>query len=378
MLPDKMVCRLGLFALISILFIIPAPAMDKSAVLSNLDKFALSKEKDPPDFIKSLAEQLEKSPKGTAALIIVKLKTPDATEKQLAAYIWALGLIKDPVAVVPMIEIYRQSKSELVQGNCLRSLALTGGKTAGDFLISVLDATTDKNMRFNLINLLAQMQYEAAMPATMEVLQQDPKKFHRLMILIFCKMGDKSVPFLTSKIGDSNIDVRINVVNLLGRWLIAPEAALPLQRQYRSEQDIRVRGLILCALERIIPDVAEMKSVFEQIAAVEKDQNLLNYARSTLANIGLMEAALAAYAKKKQCSQFLFQCAYEQLFKSAGQNGNYELLAIYSAAKDVPMLKKLREKILTRNSDEAFADFQKVNDIIMRDRMIKEKKTVKP
>ena len=165
MLLDKMVCRLGIFAFISILFLIPVQAMDTSATLSNLDKFALSKEKDPPDFIKLLAEQLEKSPKGTAALIIVKLKTPDATEKQLAAYIWALGLIKDPVAVVPMIEMYRQSKSELVQGNCLRSLALTGGKTSGDFLISVLDATADKDMRFNLINLLAQMQYEAAMPA---------------------------------------------------------------------------------------------------------------------------------------------------------------------------------------------------------------------
>ena len=371
MLSGKTICRLGIFVILMVLFIIPVPAQDTAAVLSNLDKFALSKEKDSLDFIKSLAEQLEKSPKGTASLILAKLKTPNAVEKQLAAYIWALGVIRDPVAVVPLIEMYRQNKSELVQGNCLRSLALIGGKPAGDFLLSVLDETTDKDMRFNLINLLAQMQYEAALPATMEILQLDPKKYCRLVIFIFCKMGDKAVPFLLSKINDSSVDVRINVVNVLGKCLIAPEAAQPLLNQYWQEQDIRVRGLILCALERILPDVAAMKLVFEQIAAAEKDEHLLSYARVTLANIGLIETSLAAYAKKKQYSQFLFERDYDKLFSSAGKNGNYELLAVYSTAKDEPVLKKLREKIITRNSDDAISDFQKVNDIIMRNRMMK-------
>ncbi len=371
MLCDKIICRSGIFIIIMTLFTAMCQAQEISVALSNLDKFALSKEKDSVDFIKSIAEQLEKSPKGTASLILVKLKTPNATEKQLAAYIWALGVIKDPVALAPVMEIYRQCNSELVQGNCLRTAALIGGKTAGDFLMSVLNKTTDKDMRFSIMNLLAQMQHDAVLPATVEVLQQDPKKYYWQVILIFCKMGDNAVPFLMSKISDSDTNVRINVVNVLGKWLIAPEAAQPLQDQYTREQDLRVRGLILCALERISPDVAKMKSVLEQIAAAEKDENLLNYARVTLANIGLIEASLASYAKKKQISPFFFERDYAELFKSTGKNGSYELLEIYSTVKDEPMLKKLREKILTRDSDETFNDFQKVNDIITRNRMMR-------
>ena len=371
MLSSKIIFRSGLWAVAMTLFIASGAAQDSAAALSNLDKFALSKERDSLDFIKSVAEQLERSPKGTASLIIAKLKTPNATEKQLAAYIWALGVIKDPAAVAPVMVMYRESKSEMVQGNCLSTLALTGGKQAGDFLLSVLNATRDKDMRFGIINLLAQMQYEAALPATAEILQQDPKKYYWQIIIIFCKMGDKAVPFLVSKINDSNVDVRINAANVLGKWLIAPEAAQPLLDQYRREQDLRVRGLILIALERIIPDVAKMKLTFEQIAADEKDENLLNYARVTLSNIGLIESRLAEYAKKKQNSAFLFERDYDELFKSEGRSGNYELLAIFSTAKDEPKLKKLREKILTHDSEGTFNNFQKVNDIIMRNRMIK-------
>ena len=36
-----------------------------------------------------------------------------------------------------------------------------------------------------------------------------------------------------------------------------------------------------------------------------------------------------------------------------------------------PQLKALRERILQRDSDEAFYDYQKVNEVIMRNRMIK-------
>lgn len=370
MLSGKMICRLGGSVIFIILFIAQVPAQDTTAVLSHLDKFALSKEKDSPVFIKSIEEQLGKSPPGTASLILVKLKTPNAAEKQLAAYIWALGVLKDPVAVTPVMEIYRQSKSELVRGNCLRTLALIGGRLPGDFLLAALDAATDKEMRFNIINLLAQMQYEAVLPATTEILRQDPQKKYWQIIFIFCKMGDKAVPFLLTKISDSDINMRINAVNVLGKWLIAPEAAKPLQEQYTKEQDVRVRGLILRALERIIPDITSMQAVFKQITAEEKDENLLNYARVTLANIGLIQSSLATYAKKKQSSPLLFERNYAELFRTSGRNGSYELLSIYSTAEDEPMLKKLREKILTRDSDDAFYDFQQVNDIIMRNRMM--------
>ena len=44
-------------------------------------------------------------------------------------------------------------------------------------------------------------------------------------------------------------------------------------------------------------------------------------------------------------------------------------LAASSAAEDEPKLKTLRERILQRNSDEAFIDYQRVNDAIIRNRL---------
>ena len=369
---NRVICLSGLFMVLISCRVCAADATEASAILPKLDKVIAANEKDTVALLNSLSAQLENSPKGTAAVILKKMKTQSAaTEKQLIVYVWALGLLKDAVAIDPVIQMYRQSDSELVRGNCLRTLALIGGKTSGDFILSVLDTVTDKDMRFNIINLLAQMQYEPVLPLTDEILRQEPGGFYWQSIFVFGKMGDKAIPFLLQRIDDKDPNVRSNAINVLGRWLIATEAAKPLQARYPLEQDVKIRKLILCALERTIPDVSEMKSVIEQIAAMEKDKKLVIYARTTLDNIAQIQTALDKYAKKKKVSPFFLERDYSELFKSAGKQGSYELLAIYSSKQDEPMLKSLRERILTRDSEDAFNDFQKVNDIIMRNRMMK-------
>jgi hypothetical protein len=95
----------------------------------------------------------------------------------------------------------------------------------------------------------------------------------------------------------------------------------------------------------------------------------LKFARETLGNMDQMKADVVAFAQKKQSSAPSFQSEYIQLFKSAGKKGNYEALGVYSTAQDELKLKALRERILQRDSDEAFYDYQKVNGIIMRDRL---------
>lgn len=80
---------------------------------------------------------------------------------------------------------------------------------------------------------------------------------------------------------------------------------------------------------------------------------------------------MSAFAKTKKPSAASFKLEYAAIFKAAGVKGDYEKLGACSTVQDEPRLKALRERILQRNSDEAFYDYQKVNEIIMLNRMIK-------
>jgi len=324
---------------------------------------------------------IKKNPAEVSSALIPKLKDKNLTEKQLAVYVWALGLTRDEAAANAIKELHQQSKSDLVRGNCLRALATIGDKQAGEFILSVLDSTSNKEMRFNILNLLGQMQYEPALLKAEEILKQDPKELYWQSIFVFGKMGDKAVPFLLKKINDKDRNIRANAINVLGQWLIPPEAAKPLQYQFWTEKDAELRGMILSSLEKTIGDLSQMKDVFEQIVAKEKDEVMLKYARETLGSMDRMKTEMAAFAQKKQSSAESFKCEYAKLFQSAGKKSNYELLGVYSTVQDEPQLKALRERILQRDSDEAFYDYQKVNSIIMRNRLMEKMavhKTVQP
>ena len=190
-------------------------------------------------------------------------------------------------------------------------------------------------------------------------------------IFVFGKMGDTAVPFLLKRIGDKDRNIRANSINVLGLWLISPEAAKPLQDQFWAEKDAELRGMLLSSLERTIADAAQLQAVFGKIVAEEKDTKLVQYARETLGGMKQMTDHLSSFAQKKIPSAASFGIEYAAIFKSAGNKGNYEMLGVYSTAQDEPRLKALRERILQRNSDEAFYDYHKINEIIMLNRMIK-------
>ena len=319
----------------------------------------------------TVADGIEKSPATVSSALLIKLEDKNLTEKQLAVYVWALGLTKDETAVNAIKELHQQSESDLVRGNCLRALATIGGKQAGDFIVSALDATSDKEMRFSILNLLGQMRYEPALQRAEELLKQDPKDLFWQCILVFGKMGDKAVPFLLTRISDKDRNIRANTINVLGQWLISPEAAKPMQDQFWVEKDTELRGLILSSLERTISDAVQMQVVFALVVAKEKDSTLVQYARETLGYMKQMTADTTSFAQKKHPSAESFKLEYSNIFKSAGKRGDYAILGISSTAQDEPQLKVLRERILQRDSDEAFYDYQKVNEVIMRNRMIK-------
>jgi hypothetical protein len=344
-------------------------AADIDETLLKIERIVALGGRTEPSLGESIADGIERNPAQLSQALVLKLNDKKLTEQQLAVYVWALGLTRDQAAVDVIAALYRQSKSVWVRATCLRALASICGQQAGELLLAVLDTTTDQESRWGVLNLLSQMQYEMALPKAGEVLSEDPEADYWRPIFVFGKMGNKAVPFLLGKINDKNRNIRANAINLVGHWLISTDAAKPLQDQLWAETDVELRRTILSSLEKIIPDFIQMTTVFEQVVAKEKDKEALQFACETLGNMDQLKADITAFAEKKQFSSAAFQAAYTQLFKSAGKKGSYEALAIFSTTQDEPPLNALRERVLIRDSDEAFQDYQRINEIISRNRL---------
>lgn len=317
-----------------------------------------------------MTDGVKKDPARVSSELLPKIADGNQPDAKLVVYVWALGLTKEEGAGSAIIKLYGRSKSDLVRRNCLRALAMIGGKQNESFLLSSLEAAKDKEMRFDMLNLLGQMQCEAALPKTDELLKRDPKESFWQPIFVFGKMGDKAVPFLLKKIDDKDRNVRGNAISILGQWLIPTEATKPLQDRFWKEEDAELRAMILSSLERTISGFPQMKTFFEQVLAREKDEKVAQFARETIGGMDQMKTQVAtAIQKKSPAPREDFQREYDALFESAGKKGSYDVLGAASTSQDEPKLKALRERILQRDSDEAFADYQKVNTIVVINRL---------
>ena len=348
--------------------VIPSLTQSPATILAQIERLASLGPKGDQKLSESIAWQIEANPKSIGPLLLPKLKEPTATESQLATYVWALGWSKDLSATDALITLHKASGSKWVQVNCLRALAMIGGEKAGDYLLSVLDANPNEGERYSILNLLCKMQYEPALSRTEEILRLDSEKYYWKAIFVFGKMGDKAVPFLLTKINNEDLNVRTHVISLLGEWLIAPEAAQPLQGQFWRENDPELQVAILSSIEHTVPDIEQWKAFFEQVKIKGNNQSVIKFASETLASIDQIKTAVTEFVGKKKVSKSEFDREYSRLYKSAGHEGDYDVLATSSSLEDEPRLKKLRECILLRDSDESFYDYKKVNNIIVFNR----------
>jgi hypothetical protein len=366
-----MINRIIFAIVIFLLMPLVAPAVQNASLTDDINRLASSSEYAGRELGEAIAEKIGRDPGRSSKILLDAISKGNLNDKQLAVYVWALGLTKDANAIETIIGIHTRNKNELVQGNCLRALSQIGGVRAGNYLLSVLDSTSDKEMRFNIINLLAQMQFEPALPKAEYILKGDAKQLYWQSVFVFGQMGDKSVPLLLKNINDKDFNVRANSIHVLGRWLMAPEAAGQLESRYWVEQDKELRGLILSSLERTIVEFSKMKSVFKNVTDKEKDPDLKRFAQETLDNMGQLQSSITSFKKEKQISRTAFDREYAALYKTAGKKGDYKILASSSSYENEKQLKTLRERILQRGSDEAFYDYDKVNDIISKNRLAK-------
>jgi len=294
---------LGILSLLLVYPISGVRAQDRVKIemlMTEIDRYA-KMEGDSPSLAESIRDKIEENPAPIARLLLPRIKQTELGERRLAIYVWALGLAKDAMAVDDIISLAKSNKSgaksDLVQISCFKALAAIGGQKPGEFLLASLDDTPDETSRFGILNLLGQMQYEPALPKTIELLKKDPRTFSWQSMLVFGKMGDKAVPFLLGKIGDQDLNVRGNTIYILGQWLIAPEATQPLQNQFWKESELDIRGLILSSLEWMTGDLLMIKEFSEGVIAKEKKKELVEFASETLKNLNKMEASVTLLSK---------------------------------------------------------------------------------
>lgn len=337
-------------------------------------------EKAPSELYESLATRIESDPKAASELILPKLRDAKTSQRELVVYVWAVGLTSAADAVDQIITVAnaRGKESAALQAVCAQALANLGGPKAGAFLLAQLDAAADAEARFELLNLLGQMQYEAALPKTVEILKVDPRELYWQPIFVFGKMGDVGVPFLIKQMNHEERSMRHNAIMVLGRWLIPPEASRPLQKRFWEEDDPEIRRLILSSLERTITDLEAVGRFSQEVVAKEKDEKVRQFAQETLDNMDAMKKELQSFRAIKKKDKARFHSEYVKLYRFAGKEGIIGMLSHVSSLEDEPQLKKLRERILRRNSDEAFYDYQDVNSIILSNRRVYAKPATQP
>jgi hypothetical protein len=81
-----------------------------------------------------------------------------------------------------------------------------------------------------------------------------------------------------------------------------------------------------------------------------------------------MRGGIDSFINEKRISAQDFQIEYDKLYESYGKEGDMQALERASTIEDEEKLKKLRERILQRDSDEALNDYALVNRIIMLNR----------
>ena len=347
--------------------IVPAAPIDD--ILPRLDTLALLGEKADRALVEPVVAYIESNPAEITGTLLPRLADTSLYERQKAVYVWAISLTHDQGSVDAIIALHRKAKTEELRSDCIHALATIGGEKAGEYLKGLHDSESDTGRKFALLSLLCQMQYAPVIPQMEEVLKQESKDGSWQPIFVFGKMGDKAIPFLLERINHQDRAIRANAINLLGFWMIPPEATRPLQERYWVEKDAELRGTILSSLERTIGDLDTMKTFFEKVVATEKDEHLVEFAKETLKSMDQLKSVVQAHADMKMVSSENFMREYTKLLRSSGKEGSYETLAMSSSLADEAKLNTLREQILQRDSDEAFFDYQKVSDIMIYNRL---------
>jgi len=239
---------------------------------------------------------------------------------------------------------------------------------AGSYWQKLLITENDPAKRLDILNKLAAIKYEQALPQMGETLKADTRKNYWMPVLVFGKMGDDGIGYLIQRLPDKDRNVRINTIMVLGRWLLAQEAAVPFMQRYDKETDREIKILLIKGLEHCSLDMDAVAAFALKVHKTEKDKDIKKAAKETAESAKKVKKAVAEFKKMKKSDRRLFEAEYAKLYKSAGESGDVTALSKTSLITDEARLESLRERILLRNSLECLDDYDSISRIILFNR----------
>lgn len=345
----------------------PAATPDLEADLTELVQAG---EDVSPDTQAAIAEEIEAHPTQAADLLLKKVADTARPEHERVIYIWALGRTRDPRAADTLAHILYQPGMESLKGAILEALSRIGGPKAGDALVLELRDAKEDTDRFQVLAMLANMQYAPALPLMLDLLKMDTEQAANQMLFCFGKMGEPAMPLLLAKMASTDKNEQVNAINML-RWIGSSRSMIPLQKRLAEEKDPEVRLTLLGAIDALMrPD--QFEPFLKAALAKETDKDARGTMREKMSEIQDKKEAFEAFQKAKVTSRTRYRNAYDALYKSYGRAGAaaIEDLACASTAADEPELVKLRARILDRQSPECFADYMKITRMIAFNKML--------
>ncbi|MFZ1518868.1 MAG: toxin-antitoxin system YwqK family antitoxin [Ignavibacteriaceae bacterium] len=315
-----------------------------------------------------IINQLNEDPLHYSKSISDRVKDEQIEIDLIPTYLWALGVTKNPNNIDLILEFAKKDTTQAGLINSTFALSQFQDERCGNFILDLVKNDT-VNQRYYFFNLLSTMQFEPAIPYLDEFLEKGFENAYWQIYFVFGKMGMKAVPHLISNLNNPNDNIRQSSVLLLGNWLIADTAIDPLKELYIKERNISIKLSILSALERLAADFNDLEKYFGDLVGTEQEESLKKYAQEVIDLIPEYKRAYSDFKEKQEINPNAFNEEYDLLFNSFGKEGDFENLGSYSTIGKEQELIKLREKVLLRNSDECFYDFEKINKIIYYNRI---------
>ncbi len=366
------ICRHVSLCVLLLLMIIQASAV--SAADESLKELVSSMAKAGIDIsskqLGAVKAYVVENPERSSKMAVRKLNKKSTSESERAIWVWVLGLGGNPEAVKHIIAQVTPEASAILRANVDNALGQIGGPEAGKFLFSQMINAKGDEYKNHLLLLMARAGYEDAIRKSEGLLKQDMNESRYVAVFFYGTMGRASVPFLISRLDHWNVEVRKNAAKVLGQWLLAKEAAGPLISRYKKEEDPIVRRILLDALERTMEDLTALEQFMKKVEKEETKPIVRRFARESLANVSRMRGAVAKKYEERKPDELAFKTVFDELYKNKGVRGDYSMLGRSSDINMEQNLEKLRGQILSRGVPESIYDAQKVNRIILINRLI--------
>ena len=349
-----------------------APAFDADDFLARISKMSPT---TPQTEMASIAKIAKENGKAVADALANRLLDKSIKDDEKVAIAWILDLAKQKSSIPALLDVAKTASptSTLYQAT-LRTLADIGGDEVGEVLLKSYRQNASKmsaEQRFDAMQSLAKLRFAPALKDAEEFLKVDPERYYWQVYFIFGFFDDLAVPLLCEKLNDANGTVRTNALGAI-RFLMPNSDALSkaLLKRLESEKAPDIRYQLVETLEWTMLGMGEggsekLKDVFGELLKSEaKGSAAAKFMRESVESQGEM----ARMRERFRPNAEKFNAAYRTLL-----NGGVHLNRSREAAQniltcatpsDIPKLKELRRRVLDRQSDECFSDYQALTRII--------------